>query len=130
MGILNSDTKKAGSSHIINNFDNGDYDVIVAGNSISAGVSLYRLSVIINLNITTNENNLIQLIGRMKRFNPEICDKDKIYIQFCVKGLSQKKWANDCKVLDKFDYIDFQKVTNVSMSEYCLMHAYKSLSKN
>lgn len=130
VGILNSDTKKADSSHIINNFDNGDYDVIVAGNSISAGVSLYRLSVIINLNITSNENNLIQLIGRMKRFNPEVCDKDKIYIQFCVKALSQKKWEKDCKVLDKFDYIDFQKVTNISMSEYCLMNAYKSLSNN
>jgi hypothetical protein len=70
------------------------------GNSISAGVSLYRLSAIINLNITINENNLIQLIGREKRFNSEICNKDKIYIQFCVRGLSSKKWANDCRVLE------------------------------
>lgn len=128
VGILNSDTKKTDSSNIINTFDNGGYDVIIAGNSISAGVSLYRLSVIINLNITTNENNLIQLLGRMKRFNPEICDKDKIYIQFCVRGCSSKKWANDCKVLEKFDYIDFQKVTNINMGKYCLMQAYKSLS--
>lgn len=130
IGILNSDTKKADSSHIINNFDKGDYDVIVAGNSISAGVSLYRLSAIINLNITINENNLIQLIGREKRFNPEICNKDKIYIQFCVRGLSSKKWANDCRVLEKFDYIDFQKVKIIPNGKYCLMNTYRELINN
>lgn len=133
VGVLNSHTKKKESAHIINNFDKGEYDVIVAGSSISAGVSLYRLSTIINLNITTNENNLIQLIGRLKRYNSEICDKNKEYIQISIKGLSSKKWVNDIQCLGKFEYLEFEKVVNVdltsSLEDYILMKAYKEIRK-
>ena len=128
VGILNSNTKKSESEHIINNFDKGDYDVIVAGNSISAGVSLYRLSIIINCNITTNENNLTQLIGRMKRFNPEICDKQKKYIQICIKDMSSSKWKFDKKCLEKFEYIKFGVDTTIDYTEeiyYNMMNEYK-----
>lgn len=133
VGLLNSDTKKSLNGEILNNFDNGEYDIIIAGNSISAGVSLYRLSTIINLNITTNENNLVQIIGRLKRYNPEICDKTKEYIQVSILGLSSKKWEKDIQCLKKFDYLNFKKILKINMAEsfedFIILREYRKWKK-
>lgn len=125
VGLLNANTPTNKKKDIIDNFDNGDYDIIIAGNSISAGVSLYRLATIINLNITTNENNLEQLIGRLKRRNEDISNHNKEYYQVCVEGLSSKKWVEDIQCLRKFNYLEFDKVVRVDCSEFGLDNKYK-----
>ena len=106
IGVLNSKTKKAERTAILEGFDKGDYEVLIGGSSLSAGLSFYRLSVVINLNITLNGNNLTQLIGRLKRVNPEVSTHSKEFIQVIYPRISDRKWARDKKILDKFDYIE------------------------
>lgn len=116
VGVLNSDSSKSHKLEVINGYDNGDFDVIIAGVTISAGISLYRLSLIINLNITLNENNMEQLVGRLKRKDDKICDKTKVFLQVTVENISHKKWENDKRVLNKFPYIKFnnKKIIDIS----------------
>ena len=109
VGVLNSNTSAKDKKYFLSNFDNRGLDILVAGNSISAGVSLERLSCIIDTSIKINNNNLIQLVGRLKRKDKEVCDKSKLFIKVTTQGLSAKKWNNDIQALKKFDYINFHK---------------------
>lgn len=131
VGVLNSNTSIKDKKHIISNFDNGYYDILVSGGSISAGVSLERLSCIIDTSIKINSNNLQQLVGRLKRKNVEVCDKSKLFIKVTTQGLSAKKWVNDIQALKEFDYINFHKTVSVEhFSEYSLLNLYKDFRKN
>lgn len=130
VGVLNSDSNKKHKLEVINGYDNGDFDIIIAGVTISAGISLYRLSLIINLNITLNENNLEQLIGRLKRKDDKICDKTKIFLQITMENISHKKWENDKRTLTKFPYIKFsnKKIIDISR-EITFSHIKEYLDK-
>lgn len=131
VGVLNSNTSSKDKKYFLSNFDNGEIDIMVSGGSISAGVSLERLSCIIDTSITINKNNLQQLLGRLKRKNNDVCDKSKLFIKVTTQGLSAKKWANDIQALKDFDYINFHKTLFVEhYSKYSLLNLYKDFRKN
>ena len=109
VGVLNTNTSKKDTKDILNTFDTYGYDCIVAGASVSAGVSLYRLSCTFDLNITLNKNNLIQLLGRSKRVNKDICNKNKLYIKVTLAKLSDYKWNSDKVHLEDFSYINWNE---------------------
>lgn len=109
VGVLNSNTKKKDTKDILNTFDLGSYKVLVSGTAVAAGISLYKLSTIFDLNITLNKNNLTQLIGRLKRQNLEICSKSKLFVKITLSNLTDRKWTYDKKALEEFDYIVWNK---------------------
>ena len=135
VGTLNSNTSAKDKKYFLSNFDNGGIDILVSGGSISAGVSLERLSVIIDTSIKINKNNLQQLVGRLKRKNNEVCDKSKLFIKVTSQGLSGRKWKDDIQALKEFDYINFHKTLSAEhYAEYSLLGLGKNfigeLSKN
>lgn len=131
VGTLNSNTSTKDKKYFLSNFDNKNIDILVSGGSISAGVSLERLSVVVDTSIKINSNNLQQLVGRLKRKNVEVCDKSKLFIKVTTQGLSAKKWVNDIQALKEFDYINFHKTVSVEhFSEYSLLNLYKDFRKN
>lgn len=135
VGTLNSNTPAKDKKYFLSNFDNGEIDILVSGGSISAGVSLERLSVIIDTSIKINKNNLQQLVGRLKRKNDDVCDKSKLFIKVTTQGLSGKKWKDDIQALKEFDYINFHKTLSAEhYAEYSLLNLGKNfigeLSKN
>lgn len=109
VGVLNSNTKKKDTKDILNTFDSGAYRVIVSGTAVAAGISLYKLSAVFDLNITLNKNNLTQLLGRLKRQNLEICSKSKLFVKITLSNLTDRKWTYDKKALEEFDYIVWNK---------------------
>ena len=113
--IFNSDTKKELYDKYLKEFDIGNIDVIVGGTALIEALSLYRLSLIIDTDLSLSENSIIQLIGRLKRYNPEICDKQKIYLKIIYKNISEKKFRNTTlPVLKTMDYVKVEptKYTN------------------
>lgn len=117
VGVLNSDTKKDERKKIINGFDKKEYEVVIGGSSLSAGLSFYSLSVIINLNLTLNSNNLTQLLGRLKRLDATICNKNKNFVQIVFKRISERSWKDDVKSLNKFDFIKFENKFEVNIED-------------
>lgn len=120
VGVLNSNRNKKHKEDVVNSFDSGKYDIVVGGTAISAGVSWYRLSTIIDVNLTINNNNLEQLVGRLKRKDDNICTKSKEFIKVTIRGLTDKKWRQDLKCLQKFSYIKFKEVENLEVQEELL----------
>lgn len=113
--IFNSDTKKDLYDKYLKDFDNGNIDVIVGGTALIEALSLYRLSLIIDTDLSLSENSIVQLIGRLKRYNPEICDKQKVYLKLIYKNISEKKFRNTTlPVLKTLDYVKVEptKYTN------------------
>ena len=113
--VFNSDTKKDLYDTYLKEFDSGNISVIVGGTALIEALSLYRLSTIIDCDLSLSENSIVQLIGRLKRFNPEICDKQKIYLKLIYKHISEKKFRNTTlTVLKTMDYIKVEptKSTN------------------
>ena len=107
--VFNSDTKKELYDEYLKGFDNGSINVIIGGVALIEALSLYRLSLIIDTDLSLSENSIIQLIGRLKRFNPEICDKQKIYLKIIYKNISEKKFRNTTlSVLKTMDYVKIQ----------------------
>jgi len=78
--IINSDTKKENIKDIFKDFEDKKIDVLISGAAMEEAVSLYRLSCIISTCITVNSNMLIQLLGRLKRYDTTVCDKQKEFI--------------------------------------------------
>ena len=107
VGVLNTNTKKKETKEILEGYDKKEYDLIIGGTSLSAGISLYRLSLVVDLNLRLNKNNLIQLNGRLKRYNKDICVKNKIYLKVTTLKLSDYTWESDKECLREFDYIKF-----------------------
>ena len=107
--IFNSDTKKELYDKYLKEFDSGNIDVIVGGTALIEALSLYRLSLIIDTDLSLSENSIEQLIGRLKRYNPEICNKQKVYIKLIYKNISEKKFRNTTlPVLKTMDYVKIQ----------------------
>ena len=107
--IFNSDTRKELYDGYLKDFDKGSINVIIGGTALIEALSLYRLSIIIDTDLSLSENSIIQLIGRLKRFNPEICNKQKVYVKLIYKNISEKKFRNTTlPVLRKMDYIKLQ----------------------
>ena len=127
VGVLNSNTKSKVGTDIINTFDDGKYQVIVSGTSISAGVSIYRLSTIFDISLTLNSNNLEQITGRLKRKDEAICDKSKCYIKFTFNKLTSQNWDRDKQCLKEFDYMQFTPARNVGFDNLEIVGAVKSI---
>ena len=109
VGVLNQNTSKKENKYILDNYDNGEIDVIVGGVSLAAGISLYRLSTTFDLSLRLNENALLQLIGRSKRQNIEICNKSKLYIKISTLKMSEYSWKVDKKILEGISYIKLEQ---------------------
>ena len=127
VGVLNSNTKSKKGTDIINTFDAGKYQVIVSGTSISAGVSIYKLSTIFDISLTLNSNNLQQCCGRLKRLDEAICNKSKCYIKFTFNKLTSQNWDRDKECLREFDYMEFSPIRNVGFDNLEVVSAVKSI---
>ena len=107
--VFNSDTKKDLYDTYLKEFDNGNISAIIGGTALIEALSLYRLSIIIDTDLSLSENSIVQLIGRLKRYNPEICNKQKVYVKLVYKGISEKKFKNTTlNVLKTLDYVKVQ----------------------
>ena len=123
--VFNSDTKKELYDTYLKEFDNGNIDVIVGGTAVVEALSLYRLSIIIDTDLSLSENSIVQLIGRLKRFNPEICSKQKLYVKLIYKNISEKKFRNTTlSVLKTMDYVKVQ--TTKSTNTYDLVGLFQT----
>lgn len=107
VATLNTNTKKKDTKTILEGYDKGEFDVLIGGTSLSAGISLYRLSLVVDLNLRLNSNNLTQLMGRLLRVNKDICAKNKIYLKVTTLKMSDYAWESDKECLREFDYIKF-----------------------
>ena len=113
--VFNSNTKKELYDKYLKEFDIGNIDVIVGGTALIEALSLYRLSLIIDTDLSLSENSIIQLIGRLKRLNPEICSKQKIYVKLIYKNISEKKFRNTTlPVLKTMDYVKLQQTKSTN----------------
>jgi superfamily II DNA or RNA helicase len=107
--IFNSDTKKELYDKYLKEFDENKIQVIIGGTALIEALSLYRLSIIIDTDLSLSDNSIIQLIGRLKRLNPEICSKQKVYMKLIYKNISEKKFRNSIlPVLRTMDYVKVQ----------------------
>ena len=89
---FNKNTKKDKYGDYFEQYDKGDIKVIIGGTAIVEALSLYRLSVFIDTDLSETPNQLIQKIGRLKRKDDEISDKDKVYIKLIYKGITENKY--------------------------------------
>lgn len=113
--IFNSNTDKTKYAEYLKEFDEGKIQVVIGGSALVEALSLYKLSLIIDCDLSLSPNGIEQLIGRLKRLNPEICDKQKIYVKLIYKNISEKKFRNTTlPVLRTMPYIKVQptKSTN------------------
>ena|GEM_PF-4342376 len=92
--VVNKDTSNSEVGIILEEFEKGLIDVLVSGKSLVEGISLYRLSVIIITNqLPANsqggKNSLIQLVGRNRRKNDEVCNHKKIVIDLIFSSFEK-----------------------------------------
>lgn len=114
--IFNSNTDKTKYAEYLKEFDEGKIQVVVGGSALVEALSLYKLSLIIDCDLSLSPNGIEQLIGRLKRLNPEICSKQKVYIKLIYKGISERKFNNGIlPVLKTMDYVKIEptKYTNI-----------------
>lgn len=107
VATLNTNTKKKDTKEILEGYDKGEFDILIGGTSLSAGISLYRLSLVVDLNLRLNSNSLTQLMGRLLRVNSDICAKNKIYLKVTTLKMTDFAWESDKECLREFDYIKF-----------------------
>lgn len=104
--IFNSDTKKANYEEYLTEFDKGSIKVIIGGVAVVEALSLYRLSLIIDCDISLSDNGIAQLIGRLKRKNDKICTKSKVYVKIIYKDISERKFNHNVKpILNTMSYV-------------------------
>jgi len=89
---FNKNTKKDNYGDYFKQFDKGDIKVIIGGTAVIEALSLYRLSVFIDTDLSETPNQIIQKIGRLKRKDDKVSDKDKVYIKLIYKGITQNKY--------------------------------------
>lgn len=107
--IFNSNTDKKRYAEYLKEFDEGKIQVVIGGSALVEALSLYKLSLIIDCDLSLSPNGIEQLIGRLKRFNPEICNKQKIYVKLIYKNISEKKFRNTTLfILKTMDYVKVQ----------------------
>ena len=124
---LNTNTKKKDTKEILEGYDKKEFDVLIGGTSLAAGVSLYRLSLVVDLNLRLNKNNLTQLIGRLKRLNKNICSKNKIYLKITTLRISDSAWNEDIKCLREFDYINFNEKIDCELNGLEMIKSLKNI---
>lgn len=123
--VFNSDTKKELYDKYLKDFDEGSIKVIIGGSALVEALSLYKLSLIIDTDLSLSENSIIQLIGRLKRKNDEICDKQKVYVKLIYKNISEKKFRNTTiPVLKTMPYVKIQPTKTTST--YDLVGLFKT----
>ena len=105
---LNSNTKKKDIEKILADYEEGKIKVLVSGASSVEALSLYRLSVFVDVDLSDSENTIVQKLGRLKRRKQEVSDKSKIYIKFLYKSMTDSK----------FNYVIKPVVTNKKLSQY------------
>ena len=127
VATLNTNTKKKDTKTILEGYDKGEFDVLIGGTSLAAGVSLYRLSLVVDLNLRLNKNNLTQLIGRLKRLNKNICTKNKIYLKITTLRISDSAWNEDIKCLREFDYINFNEKIDCELNGLEMIKSLKNI---
>lgn len=107
--IFNSNTDKKRYAEYLKEFDEGKIQVVIGGSALVEALSLYKLSLIIDCDLSLSPNGIEQLIGRLKRFNPEICNKQKIYVKLIYKNISEKKFRNTTlSTLKTMNYVKVQ----------------------
>ena len=113
--IFNSNTDKTRYAEYLKAFDEGKIQVVIGGSALVEALSLYRLSIIIDCDLSLSPNGIEQLIGRLKRYNPEICNKQKVYVKLIYKNISEKKFRNTTlPVLRTMDYVKVQPTKNTN----------------
>ena len=127
VATLNTNTKKKDTKEILEGYDKKEFDVLIGGTSLAAGVSLYRLSLVVDLNLRLNKNNLTQLIGRLKRLNKNICSKNKIYLKITTLRISDSAWNEDIKCLREFDYINFNEKIDCELNGLEMIKTLKDI---
>lgn len=99
--IFNSDTKKGNYEEYLTEFDKGNINVIIGGTAVVEALSLYRLSLIIDVDLSLSENGIVQLLGRLKRKNDKICTKSKVYIKIVYKDITERKFIHNVRPIIK-----------------------------
>lgn len=127
VGVLNTNTKKKETKEILEGYDKKEYDLIIGGTSLSAGISLYRLSLVIDLNLRLNKNNLIQLNGRLKRYDKDICNKNKIYLKITTLKMGDYAWESDKECLREFNYIKFNQKIDCNLDGLEMIKSLKDI---
>ena len=120
--IINSNTKKENIKDIFKDFENKKIDVLISGASMEEGVSLYRLSCLISTCVTVNSNMFVQLIGRLKRYDKTICDKQKEFILLTYDFIASNNYMKNIEPnLEKLSFInkleDKQNIASLCMTK-------------
>jgi len=92
--IVNKDSTKDEVIQILKDFEAGKIDIVISGVMMVESVSLYKLSVII---MTTQiparslggRNSIVQLLGRLRRFDEDICNHSKIFIDLTFSSFDK-----------------------------------------
>lgn len=127
VATLNTNTKKKDTKEILEGYDKGEFDVLIGGTSLSAGISLYRLSLVVDLNLRLNSNNLTQLMGRLLRVNKDICTKNKIYLKVTTLKMTDFAWESDKECLREFDYIKFNNKIDCNIDGLEMIKSLKDI---
>ena len=119
---FNSETKKSSYEGYLKDFDIGDIKCIIGGTAVVEALSLYRLSVIIDLDLSLSINATNQLLGRLKRKNDQICAKDKVFVKYIYQGISENKYKNvTLPVIKSLDYVKIHPTKTVQ--NYSILEA-------
>lgn len=127
VGVLNTNTKKKETKEILEGYDKKEFDVLLGGSSLSAGISLYRLSLVVDLNLRLNKNNLTQLVGRLLRSDKDICVKNKIYLKITTLKMGDYAWESDKECLREFDYIKFNQKIDCNLDGLEMIKSLKDI---
>ena len=127
VGVLNTNTKKKETKEILEGYDKKEFDVLLGGSSLSAGISLYRLSLVVDLNLRLNKNNLTQLVGRLLRSNKDICVKNKIYLKITTLKMGDYAWESDKECLREFNYIKFNQKIDCNLDGLEMIKSLKDI---
>lgn len=127
VGVLNTNTKKKETKEILEGYDKKEFDVLLGGSSLSAGISLYRLSLVVDLNLRLNKNNLTQLVGRLLRSDKDICTKNKIYLKITTLKMGDYAWESDKECLREFDYIKFNQKIDCNLDGFEMVKTMKDI---
>lgn len=113
--VFNSKTNKKRYEQYLKDFDNGVYRVLIGGASTIEALSLYKLSTIIDLDLSLSQNSVVQLVGRLKRRNIQVCDKDKVFIKLIYQGISENKYRNTIlPTLKTMEYVKIHPTKTVN----------------
>ena len=114
---FNSKSNKSKYEEYFKDFDSGKIRVIVGGVAVVESLSLYRLSVVLDLDLSSTENGFQQLIGRLRRRDTNISDKDKVYIKLMFKGMNESKFTYVIKPTINNYMKDYVKILEPKISK-------------